>query len=641
MTQMTQIEKIMKMTINLILTKPLICIICAICVICGFSSSVGAEEGTLADRLKGVRFEQFAKAPGYSEGPTWRDGELFFCSGALLRVRRDGKIEKYLDINPAGTVLRGDGHLLICDNKHRALLDLSPDGKLGVLADKFEDKPLRSLNDLTIDARGNVYWTDPEGSSKEKPIGSIFRVRPDGTISKVASGLAFPNGLDVDPAGKFLYVIESQSKKILRYPVPADDEPLGKAETFFDLGGSGGDGCVFDAEGNFWVADYHRPETKRGRITILSPAAKVLATLEVPAEAVSNISFGGKDNDEIFCTTGNPAGVFRAKVGVKGFKGHPGKPGKVVREIPIAPRDPASAVHPRRFGLADHRVETIRGWYIWKKWDPDTWEAEVTKDPPGEVYHVRVLPWATTYRHLVYGARPDDLLPGERVNLFFAADEHHPRGYLVYFQDELCQMKGHGHVWEVRTITADGFTARVLAAGKPLDGRELSFRIGPKCKVWRTGKIVEKPEPAPGDRIYLTWCLQDDRRVVFLMADDASLEVVKKDQQRSTDADVAREGMAGQVEGVEGKVVHFQVFAGSWAQAGRLEVRGPVRLTQVGKGQRPTGPAIAAKLVSRKNRGSYGSGVTDVVLELVNPEDGRTVAAWGSEAVIRLIPGAP
>src|SRR5207302_1740110 len=74
------------------------------------------------------------------------------------------------------------------------------------------------------------------------------------------------------------------------------------------------------------------------------------------------------------------------------------------------PTEPSSPVHPRRFGLAEQRVESIRGWYVWRKWNPQTWEAEVTKDPPGELYHIRVLPWATTYRHLAYGARPDDLL---------------------------------------------------------------------------------------------------------------------------------------------------------------------------------------------------------------------------------------
>src|SRR5438270_6286249 len=126
-------------------------------------------DATLAEGLRKVEVKQYAKAPSYSEGPTWRDGELFFCSGALMRVDKTGRVEKYLDINPAGTVLRGNGHLLICDSKHKAILDLAPDGVLSVVADACDGKPLRSLNDLTVDARGNVYWTDPEGSTVAKP----------------------------------------------------------------------------------------------------------------------------------------------------------------------------------------------------------------------------------------------------------------------------------------------------------------------------------------------------------------------------------------------------------------------------------------------------------------------------------------
>jgi len=300
---------------------------------CATFPASAAEQSTthLANHLAGVKFERFTEAPGYSEGPTYRNGEVLFCSGALLRVDADRKVHKFLEINPAGTLLRGDGQLLICDNKHRALLSLAPDGKLGVLAERFEMETLRSLNDLTVDARGNIYWTDPESSSLKNPVGSIFRLRPDGRVERLCTGLAFPNGIEVDPTSKHLYVIESQSKKVLRYELPADNELLGNAEPFFDLGGSGGDGCAFDAAGNLWVADFHRPESGTGRITVLSPAGNVLAHLPVPAKVVSNITFGGAGHDEIFCTTGDPPGVFHAKVGVKGFLGHPGKPLNVTR----------------------------------------------------------------------------------------------------------------------------------------------------------------------------------------------------------------------------------------------------------------------------------------------------------------------
>jgi sugar lactone lactonase YvrE len=296
--------------------------------------------GELAQKLAGVKFEHYAPAPGYSEGPTWRNGEVFFCSGSLLRVDAQRNVHKFLEINPGGTVLRGDGHMLIVDNKHKALLDLSPDGKLAVVVEQFETFALRGLNDLTIDARGNVYWSDPEGSSLDKPVGNIYRVRPDGRVDRIGGGLAFPNGLDVDPAGRFLYVVESQSKKVLRYAIPSDNELLGRPELFYDLGGSGGDGCAFDAAGNLWMTDFHRPETGKGRITVLSPDAKVLAYLPLPAKVVSNIAFGGANHDEIFCTTGEPPGVFHAKVGVKGFAGHPGKPLPIVRSLNVVTLQP-------------------------------------------------------------------------------------------------------------------------------------------------------------------------------------------------------------------------------------------------------------------------------------------------------------
>jgi sugar lactone lactonase YvrE len=303
-------------------------------------SHAAEPSGELATRLAGVKFEQYAAAPGYSEGPTWFRGDVFFCSGALLRVDAERKVSKYLNLGPAGTVLKGDGHLLICDNKYKALVDLSPDGKAQIVVDRFETRPLRSLNDLSIDARGNVYWTVPESSSVQNPVGNVFRLRPDGRVDRVATGLAFPNGIEVDPASRFLYVIESQSKKVLRYALPDDDDLCGPAEVFYDLGGSGGDGCAFDAAGNLWVTDFHRPETKAGRITVLSPKAEVLAYLPLPTKVVSNIAFGGPNRDEIFCTTGDPPGVFHAAVGVPGFAGHPGKPLPTVRTLNLVPYRP-------------------------------------------------------------------------------------------------------------------------------------------------------------------------------------------------------------------------------------------------------------------------------------------------------------
>jgi gluconolactonase len=593
----------------------------------------------LAERLRKVEVKQFARASSYSEGPTWRDGELFFCAGALMRVDKDGRTAKYLDINPAGTVLRGNGHLLIADNKYHAILDLSPDGVLSVVADQCDGKPLRNLNDLTVDARGNVYWTDPEGSTLKNPVGRIYRVTPAGVVSQIADGLAFPNGLDVDPQSKFLYLIESQTKKILRYDLPADDQPLGKPTLFFDLAGSGGDGCVFDAAGNFWVADFHRPETNRGRITVLSPEAKVIGQLDIPAKVVSNITFGGPNRDELFCTTGTPDGVFHAKVGVKGFAGHPATELKLVRRLPVRPEEEASSVHPRRFGLPGG-VGVTRGWYVWEKWDPQAWQAEVRHEERGDRYTVRVLPWMTTYRHLVYGAHPDELLPGERVNLFFNPDEKQQRAYLVHFQDEIGQMKGHNHAWQVESVTADGFTARVMAGDKPLDDRVATFVLDRACRMYRGGKRVESAGLARGDRLYLTWVYDDKRRVVKWLSDAASLDIVKAEENRRVADRIDRDGMAGFVEEAADGKAHVLVFATYWSQVAEWKPGDAVRIQACDATYRATGARVDCRVVSRKNLGTYGSGATELVVEGTGLNE-ALVRGWVGSKVVRLFAARP
>jgi hypothetical protein len=62
-----------------------------------------------------------------------------------------------------------------------------------------------------------------------------------------------------------------------------------------------------------------------------------------------------------------------------------------------------------------------------------------------------------------------------------------------------------------------------------------------------------------------------------------------------------------------------------------------VRVAEAGKGGRPTGDPVEAKLVSLKTGGPYGSGPTDVVLELRRPADARAVKKWLGGNMVRLL----
>ncbi len=294
------------------------------------------------------------------------------------------------------------------------------------------------------------------------------------------------------------------------------------------------------------------------------------------------------------------------------------------------------AVHPRLFGTAAN-VAPSRGWYIWRSFNPGTWEAEVGREDTNEVWKARVLPWVSTYRYLVYGARPDALLPGERVNLFFSPDENNRRGYLVYFQDELCQMKGHGHYWQVQKVDPGGrtFTARDMAGDKPLHERVPAFEIDPTCQAWHGGKRVEQYPLASAGKLYLTWVQRGERRVVLLMSDDGSLDAIKKQEEIRVAEQIAADGIAGQVQSVDGDTVHFMVFSSFWQQGNQVAPGMAGSLRETGTGYRPTGEPVSVHVLSRKNRGLYGSGVNDVLLRLDRPEEARRVEGWRPGAVVR------
>jgi hypothetical protein len=295
------------------------------------------------------------------------------------------------------------------------------------------------------------------------------------------------------------------------------------------------------------------------------------------------------------------------------------------------------AVHPRRFGMPGG-VGQVRGWYIWEKWDPRKRIAEVRHETRGDVYKMYVAPWGTTYRRLVYGAGPDDLLPGERVNLFFAPDGFRDRGFLVHFQDEIGQMKGHGHFWQVLSVQEkeDRFTAQVMAGDKPLDSREYFFQIHPECQRWRDGKLVKGLKPAKGDRLFLTWTQQGGKNVVHLLSDDASLKAIQTEEQARVEKRYREEGFSASLQMIEDGTAHVMLFATSWQQAAKLREGQDVRLYGSGKDDRRTGEAVPGRITFRKNRGTYGSGVTDMLVELKEPADAKRVRGWLFKEHVRL-----
>ncbi len=294
------------------------------------------------------------------------------------------------------------------------------------------------------------------------------------------------------------------------------------------------------------------------------------------------------------------------------------------------PEDPESAVHPRKFG-SPGGVGVTRGWYLWRSWNPETGQAEVGNEQGTETTTVRVLPWVTTYRHLVYGAHPDDLLPGERVNLFFNPEGAVKRAYLVHFQDEIGQMKGHNHAWQLEDVAEGGrgFSARVMHGDKVFDPKLGTFELDPRCRIWREGRTVEQPALVKGERLYLTWCQEEKRRVVKLMADAASLNAIQAEMQKKVQERVARDGMGAFVEEVADGKARLLLFSTHWAQAAAIK-KGQLLSLKAGS------DGVDGRVESRKNLGAYGSGPNEIILEGVTGKSAEILQGWKGGKVVRV-----
>jgi gluconolactonase len=255
-------------------------------------------------RVMAARPELYAAATGHLEGVSWRDGELFFSviPRGFFRVGADKKVTPYLSISSNGSFLLGDGTLLVCDDKN-AMVQIFKDGKVGVIGTAGPQ-----CNDVTVDAWGNIYFSDF--------VGTVFRIAPDGQQTKAVTGLRSPNGVEVDIESKYLYIMPRPAD-IYRVAITRDG-PTGTPEKVGTLDGVT-DGCAFDAWGNLWVSVYYA-----GKIGVFDPVKRQLITyLPAGAGGLTNLTFGGPNHDTVFTTIDNH-GLYVLPVGVPGFRGHPG-----------------------------------------------------------------------------------------------------------------------------------------------------------------------------------------------------------------------------------------------------------------------------------------------------------------------------
>jgi gluconolactonase len=212
-------------------------------------------------------------------------------------------------------------------------------GKSYIVAGLFEGKPFNAPNDITVDEKGRIYFSDPRYLGHEpidQPIQAVYRVDPDGSIHRIITDAGKPNGVAVSPDQKTLYVVSndngttgigrlrSEGNKVLeptkKGPMSLmayDLAPDGTAKfrkTLVDYAPQDGpDGLVCDKDGNLYVAV--RDETRPG-IVVYSPEGKELAYIKT--EIPTNVGFGrGAEAKTLYITAGKS--LYRIKLNAEGY----------------------------------------------------------------------------------------------------------------------------------------------------------------------------------------------------------------------------------------------------------------------------------------------------------------------------------
>jgi gluconolactonase len=277
----------------------------------------------------------------FTEGPIWlKGGYLLFsdpnantiykytAADAKLSVFKmnsgyAGKdIAEYFQPGSNGLTLDPQGRLTINEHGNHRVTRVEKDGRLTVLADKYEGKRLNSPNDLVYRSDGTLFFTDPpfglpkfyDDPRKELPYSGVFSLK-DGKLKLVSTDLKGPNGIAFSPDEKYLYVgnWDPEKKIIMRYEVSVDGS-LSNGKVFFDMTKTPGedalDGIKLDRQGNLYVSG-------PGGLWIISPEGKHLGTI-IPPKHPHNLAWGGEDGKTLYMTA--QSSLYRMPLNISGIR---------------------------------------------------------------------------------------------------------------------------------------------------------------------------------------------------------------------------------------------------------------------------------------------------------------------------------
>jgi gluconolactonase len=264
---------------------------------------------------KGAKLEKLWGEGEFTEGPAYGPDHCLYFSDIGNRIMKfdpaTGKTTEYrkpsgrangLDFDPEGRLVACEG----ANGGNRRVSITEKDGTVKALADKWMGKRFNSPNDVTIDMKGRIYFTDPRYTGNEDrdlDKESVYRIDKDSTVTRIIVEVSKPNGIILSPNMKTLYLADNDPKgkrHLLAFALK-DDGSVGDRRVLHDFGDDRGiDGMSIDARGNIWAT---AGRGKTGGVHIFSPDGKKTDFIPTP-ETPTNCVFGGKDRKTLYITAG-------------------------------------------------------------------------------------------------------------------------------------------------------------------------------------------------------------------------------------------------------------------------------------------------------------------------------------------------
>lgn len=262
----------------------------------------------------GLPIERVAGGFDGSEGPLGLpDGSLLFTetrANRVIRINPDKSHEVYLENSNGanGLGLNRAGELLAVQVAQPRVGIIAPANKVRTLADNFEAVAFTRPNDLVVDSRGGAYFTDSGNNPAQSAAHNaelqattgVYYVSPKGELRQLDNDVARPNGIQLSPDEKTLYVANTLGQHVLAYEIRSAGK-VGKRREFAALAGwqetesggtSGADGLAVDSAGNLYVAS-------NAGVEIFSADGKALGVIPLPVKP-QNLAFAGANRDQLY-----------------------------------------------------------------------------------------------------------------------------------------------------------------------------------------------------------------------------------------------------------------------------------------------------------------------------------------------------